>query len=77
MANGFKVRIESVVSDGSNLFFTVKISSPTQTYELIRPVFKVGTTAAVIDAYLQTIADTGPTLVTAISEMVGKVYAGA
>ena len=77
MANGYKVRIESAVSDGTNIFLVVKIASPTQTYELIRPVFKVGTTAATIDTYMQSIADTGPTLATAISDIVGKVYAGA
>lgn len=77
MPNGFKVRIESAVSDGTNIFLVLKVASPTQTYELIRPVFKVGTTAAAIDAYCQSIANTGPTLATAISDIVGKVYAGA
>lgn len=77
MANGFKVRIESAVSDGTNIFLAVKIASPTQTYELIRPIFRVGTTAATIDTYMQAIADGGPTLASAISDLVGKVYAGA
>lgn len=77
MANGFKVRIESAVSDGTNIFLELKISSPTQTYPNIYPTFKVGTTAATIDAYCQSIANTGPTLASAISEIVGKNYSGA
>lgn len=77
MANGYRVRIESAVSDGTNIFLVLQIKSPTQTYELIRPVFKVGTAASVIDTYCQTIADGGPTLATAISELVGKNYSGA
>jgi hypothetical protein len=77
MANGFRVRIESAVSDGTNIFLVAQIKSPTQTYELIRPVFKVGTTAAAIDTYMQAIADNGPVLATAISDIVGKNYVGA
>lgn len=77
MANGYKVKIESAVSDGANIFLVVQIKSPTQTFELIRPVFKVGTSASTIDTYMQAIADAGPTLATAISEMVGKMYVGA
>jgi hypothetical protein len=77
MANGYKARIESAVSDGTNIFLAVKIDSPTGTYELIRPVFKVGTAASVIDTYLQAIADTGPSLAAGIAAIVGKSYTGA
>lgn len=77
MANGFSVRIESAVTDGANIFFAVKISSPTQTLELVRPVFPAGTAASVIDTYMQKIADTGPALTAAISVLVGKSYTGA
>lgn len=77
MANGFSVRIESAVSDGVNIFLTAKIASASQTYELIRPVFKVGTAASTIDTYMQAIADGGPTLASAIVAIVGKTYTGA
>lgn len=77
MANGFKVRVESAVSDGANIFLVVKISSATQTYEFVRPVFKVGTAASTVDTYMQAIADAGPTLADGISALVGKTYSGA
>jgi len=77
MANGYKVKVVSAVTDGTNIFTTVQIDSPTQTYEPIRPVFKVGTSAATITAYLQTIANNAPTLAADVAAIVGQSVAGA
>lgn len=77
MANGYRVRLESAVSDGTNIFTEMKISSPTQTLPIIRPVFKVGTSGATILAYMQTIADNGATLASDVSEIIGQNVSGA
>lgn len=77
MANGYRVRLESAVSDGTNIYTEMKISSPTQTLPIIRPVFPVGTTAAVIQAYMQAIANTGPTLASDVSDLIGSNVSGA
>jgi hypothetical protein len=76
MANGYKVRLASAATDGTNIFLEIEITSPTQTYPLVRPVFKVGTAASVITAYLQNIATTGPSLTADISALVGQSVAG-
>jgi len=77
MANGYRVRLESAVSDGTNIYTEMKISSPTQTLPLVRPSFPVGTSAASIVAYMQKMADNGPTLASAISDLVGSNVSGA
>lgn len=76
MANGYKVRVVSAVSDGTNYYFEVEITSPTQTYPLVRPVFKVGTSVAAIISYIQTIANNAPALATDISTLVGQSVSG-
>lgn len=77
MANGYRVRLLSAVSDGTNIFCEIEVSSPTQTYALIRPMFRVGTTAATITAYLQTIANNAPTLAADVSAIIGSSTTGA
>ncbi len=77
MANGYRVRLESAVSDGTNIYTEMKISSPTQTLPLVRPSFPVGTTAATITAYMQKIADNGASLASAIGDIVGSNVSGA
>lgn len=77
MANGYKVRLFSAVSDGTNIFTEVEIQGPGQTYPIIRPVFKVGTTAAQISAYLQVIANNAPTLAADVSAIIGQFVNGA
>lgn len=77
MANGYKVRLESVVSDGTNIYTEMKISSPTQTLPLVRPAFPVGTTAATIVTYMQSIADSGAAIDSTIADLVGFNVAGA
>ncbi len=78
MANGYRVWIDSIASDGTNLYLEVRISSGATTFPTIRPVFPVtGTTVAIINAYIQTIADNGPTLDANIAELVGSSVRGA
>ena len=77
MPNSYKVTVKSAVSDGTNIFLEVEISSGGQTYPLIRPSFRVGTTAATIKTYLQTIADNQPTLAADVAALTNVPVQGA
>ncbi len=77
MPNAFKVTVKSAVSDGTNIYLNVEIFSGTQTYEIVRPVFEVGTSAATIRTYLQAIADGQPTLADDIAVLVNVPVQGA
>lgn len=77
MANAYRVTVKSAVSDGTNIFLEVEIFSGTQTFQLIRPAFKVGTTAATIQAYLQNIANNQPTLAADVATLVNVPIVGA
>lgn len=77
MANGYKVRIDSIGTDGTNLFVTVLINDGVHALPPITPVFPVGTTASQIDTYIQVIADNGYTLTGDIAALSGKTYTGA
>lgn len=72
MANGYKVRIDSIATDGTNLFVTLNINDGAHALPPITPVFPVGTTAATITSYIQTIANNGPTLTSDIAALVGS-----
>lgn len=76
MANAYKVVVRSAVTDGTNIFLEVEITSGAVTFPLIRPIFKVGTTAATIQSYLQTIANNQPTLATDVATLVGNPIQG-
>ena len=77
MANGYKVRIDSIGTDGTNYFVTLLINDGIHALPPITPVFPVTITAAQIDAYIQTIADNGSTLADSIAALSGKTYTGA
>lgn len=77
MANGFKLRIDSIATDGTNLFFTISVFNGTNTLPPITPIFDDATTAAQIDTYMQTIVDNGASLPAAMVPLVGKTYTGA
>lgn len=77
MANGYKVRLLSATSDGTNIYTEVEIYDGTKTLPLIYPTFKVGTAAATITAYLQQIADNAPTVADDIVAIVQKTVSGA
>jgi hypothetical protein len=77
MPNPYKVTVRSAVSDGTNIFLEVEVSSGAQTYPLIRPTFRVGTTAATIRTYLQTIANNQPTLADDVAALTNSPVQGA
>lgn len=76
MANGYRVTIDSIASDGTDYFLEIRISSGATTFATIRPIFPVGTPAADITAYIQTIATNGPTLTSDIAALVGTSVLG-
>lgn len=76
MANGFRVTVDSIASDGTNYFLSVRISSGATTFPNIFPEFPIGTSAATITAYLQTIATNGPTLPSDIAALVNSSVLG-
>ncbi len=76
MANAYRVTLKSIVSDGTNLFLEVEIFTGVQTFQIIRPSFEAGTTAATIQAYLQAIANAQPTLPADVSALVNVPVIG-
>ena len=77
MANGYKVRIDSIGTDGTNYFVTLSINDGVHALPPITPVFPVTMTVAQIDAYIQVIADNGSTLAADVAALSGKTYTGA
>lgn len=76
MANGYRVTIDSIASDGTNYYLEIRISNGNTTFATVRPTFPVGTPAADITAYIQTIATNGPTLASDIAALVGTNVLG-
>lgn len=71
MANGYKVVINSITSDGTNYYVEIGINDGVHQLPVIVPVFPVGTLASVITAYIQQVATNGPALTSDISALVG------
>lgn len=71
MASGYRVTIDSIATDGTNLFVEVRISNGLTTFSTIKPIFPVGTPAADITSYIQTIANNAPALASDIAALVG------
>lgn len=76
MANSYKVTIQSIATDGTNLFLEISISDGTKTMPTLRPVFPVGTSAADINAYAQAIANNQPILSADIVTLVNTSILG-
>jgi len=72
----YRVKVVSISTDGTNLFFEVSIFDGVHTLPYIYPVFPVGTSAATITTYLQTIADNRPALSADIEALVGTGVTG-
>lgn len=72
MATKYRVKINSIATDGTNLFLEIGVFDGEHTFPPIRPSFPVGTTAATITAYVQQIADNTPTLAADIGDLVGS-----
>ena len=77
MANGFKLRVDSISTDGSNVFVTIIVNDGAHALPPITPVFPVGISAADIDTYLQAVVDNGYNLTADIAALSGKTYTGA
>lgn len=77
MANGYQLRVDSIATDGTNLFFSVTVNDGAHASPPITSTFPVGTAASQIDTYMQTIVDNGYALVSDIAVLAGKTYIGA
>ena len=77
MANGYRVTIKNISTDGTNLFVEISIFDGLRTLPSIFPVFPVGTSAADITAYAQVVANNGPTLTRDLQDLVNSSVAGA
>lgn len=72
-----KATVKTAASDGTNIFLEVEIFNGDVTLPLLRPVFPVGTTAAVITTYLTLIANNRPVLAADIAAMVNSPITGS
>ena len=77
MANGYNVRIDSIATDGTNLFVSITVNDGAHASPPMVPVFPATATAAQINTYMQTIADNGSSLTSDIAALCGKTYTGA
>jgi hypothetical protein len=62
MANPYRVLVKSISTDGTTIYVEAEIFDGLHAWPPIRPTFMVGTSAATITNYLQTIANSQPTL---------------
>lgn len=69
MPSTYVVTVESIATDGTNLYLEVSVFDGEHTQPMLRPVFPVTATAATITAYLQTIANNRPALTDAIAAL--------
>lgn len=74
--NKFKVFVRSISTDGTSLFLEVEVFNGLHTLPTIHPSFAVGTTAAQIISYLQTIANNQPVLDPTLKAIVGTFVLG-
>lgn len=72
----YKVGIGNIATDGTNLYLTIAITDGSNTMPSIGIAFPVGTSAATITAFLQTIANNRPTLTADIAALVGTSVTG-
>lgn len=77
MANPYKATIRSISTDGTNLFLEVEVFDGSRTLPYLYPTFPVGTAAATITSYVQTIANNQPALTADIEALVNSVVIGA
>lgn len=66
-----KVTVNSIATDGTNLFLEIMVFNGSETLPPMRPMFPVGTTVAAIQSYLSNIATNAPVLSRDIRELVG------
>ena len=73
----YKLTINSIVSDGTNYYFSTTVDDGVHALPPITATFPVGATQAEVDSYMQTVANNAPSLAREIAELVGKTYTGA
>jgi hypothetical protein len=76
MANPYRVFIRSISTDGTNLYVEAEVFDGLHAFPAIRPTFMVGTTAATITNYLQTVANNQPVLDGTLGALVGTFING-
>lgn len=72
----YTVTLKAAGSDGTNIFTEMEISDGARTFPLIRPTFPVGTTAAVVTAYMQKVANNAPALASELQTIVNSRVIG-
>ncbi len=73
----YKLTINSVVSDGTNYYFSTTVDDGVHALPPITATFPLGSTQADVDTYMQAIVNNAPTLAREIAELAGKTYTGA
>lgn len=76
MANPYRVFIRSISTDGTNIYVEAEIFDGLHAFPPIRPSFLVGTTAATINSYFQTVANNQPVLNATLGALVGTFING-
>jgi hypothetical protein len=76
MANPYRIFIRSISTDGTNIYVEAETFDGLHALPAIRPSFLVGTTAAQISSYLQTVANNQPILDPSIGALVGSFING-
>lgn len=76
MPNPYRVFVKSVSTDGTTIYVEAEIFDGLHSFPAIRPTFMVGTTAATITAYLQTVANNQPVLDGSLGALVGTFING-
>jgi len=76
MANPYKATIQGIATDGTNLYITVSVFDGNNTLQPMVASFPAAATAAQINAYVQNIANTQPTLTASIAALVNTTLNG-
>lgn len=76
MANPYRVLIRNITTDGTTIYVEAQIFDGVHAFPDIRPTFMVGTSAATITAYLQTVANAQPVLDPTLGALVNTFING-
>jgi hypothetical protein len=69
-----KVTIDSVATDGVNVYLEIRVSDGTYTQQTMRPSFPASITAEKIQTYVQAVATAAPSLSDAFKALVGTTF---
>lgn len=76
MANPYSVRLQNIVTDGTNIFVTASVFDGLHTLPPMTSSFPAATTAAQINAYFQVVANNQPILSGSIAALVDTTIQG-